>query len=258
VEHLGPVVGQLGGLAGVKLRNHPGIGHDPRVRGEEPGYVLPERDPAGAERPGEKRGSEVGAAPAEGRYLAVGRAADEAGHDRHHPAREQRRQRALDAAIGAGVVRRRLPEVAVGVDEVQGVHVLCLRPGGLERGRHQPGAEAFAARGQVVGRAGRELAEQPEPLGDLLELLEHVADIAQDVCPAAAGGQEGPRHFGVARAQPRDQRGNGARLAGSGLLGNAEQRVGRPRHRGDDHDRGLLGMATDDVDGVADAGGIGQ
>ena len=191
-------------------------------------------------------------------HLAVGRGADEAGHDRDDAAREQRQQRALDAPIGAGEVRRRLAERAVGVDEVDGIDVPCLRPGRLERRRHQARAQPLAARGEVVGGARGELAQELEPLCQGLELLEDVADVGQRVRPAAARGQERPCHLGVAAPELRDEGRDGARLAGAGLLGHAKERVGRPRHRRDDHDGGLLGMAADDVDGVADSGGVGQ
>ena len=44
VKHLGTVVGQLRSLPRVQLGNHSRIRHDPRVSGEQPGHILPERD----------------------------------------------------------------------------------------------------------------------------------------------------------------------------------------------------------------------
>ena len=51
-----------------------------------------------------------------------------------------------------------------------------------------------------------------------------------------------------------DQGRDGARVAASGLLRHGQERVGRPRHGGDDHDGRLGAMAANDLDG----GGIGQ
>src|ERR1044071_1560099 len=96
--------------------------------------MLRERYAGRAEPTREQRGGQVRAAAAQRGDLTVGRGADEAGHDGDDAAGEERRERALHAAIGAREVRRGLAERAVGVDEVYGVDVLCLRPGGLERG----------------------------------------------------------------------------------------------------------------------------
>jgi hypothetical protein len=104
VEHLGAVVGQLGRLAGVELRDDPRVGHHPRIGGEQTRHVLPERDPLRAEGAAEQRGGEVGAPPAQRRELAFGRRADEAGHHRDDAPLEQRQQGALDAPVGARVV----------------------------------------------------------------------------------------------------------------------------------------------------------
>ena len=93
-----------------------------------PGTSFQSETRDGAERAGEQGGGEVGAAAAERRHLAVGRGADEAGDDRDDAAGEQRREGALGAAVGAREVGRGLAERAVGVDEVEGIHILCLRP----------------------------------------------------------------------------------------------------------------------------------
>ena len=91
-----------------------------------------------------------------------------------------------------------------------------------------------------------------------LELLEDVADVGERIRPPAAWGQKCPSNLGVSASELGDEGRDGALLAGAGLLGHAKERVGRPRHRRDDHDSGLLGVAADDVDGVADSGGVGQ
>jgi hypothetical protein len=242
----------------VKLRNDPRVGHDPRIGGQQPGHVLPERDPRGAEGARQQRGREIRAAPAQRGHFTLGRGSDEPRDDGDDAACEQRRQGPLHAPVGPRKVRRRLPEGAIGVDEVEGVHVLCLDPGGIERRRDQPGAQPLPARGEVVGGPRRELAQEAKPLGQGFELLEHVADVGQQVRPAPARRQQRPRHLRVTRTEAGNQRRDGARLAGSGLLRHAKERVGGPRHGRDDHDGGLLAVTADDVDGMADGGGIGQ
>ena len=71
VQHLGAVVRQLRRLARVELGNDPRVGHHAGVGGEQAGHVLPERDPLGAEPPGEQRGGEIGAAATQRGDLAV-------------------------------------------------------------------------------------------------------------------------------------------------------------------------------------------
>ena len=63
----------------MQLRNHARIGHQPRIRGEDAGHVLPQHDMTRAKRSRQQGGGQVRAAAAERREAAVGRAADEAG-----------------------------------------------------------------------------------------------------------------------------------------------------------------------------------
>jgi hypothetical protein len=62
----------------------------------------------------------------------------------------------------------------------------------------------------------------------------------------------------VPGAEPGNQGRDGAGFAGSGLLRHAQERVCRPGHSGDHDDGGLRPVAADDLDGMADGGGIGQ
>jgi hypothetical protein len=41
-------------------------------------------------------------------------------------------------------------------------------------------------------------------------------------------------------------------------VGEGEDRVGDPRHRGDDHDEGRLALVPDNLERVANRGGVGQ
>jgi hypothetical protein len=145
----------------VELGDDAGVGHHPRIGREEPRHVLPQRHPRGAERPSEQGRGEIRAAAAERRDLAVGRGADEPRDHRNDTAGEQGHEGPLHAPVGAREVRGGPSERAVGVDEIEGVDVLCLGARRLERRGHQARAQPLAARGEVVGGAGRELAEQP-------------------------------------------------------------------------------------------------
>ncbi len=258
MQHLGAVVRQLRRLAGVKLGNDAGVRDDSRVGGEEAGHVLPQGNPRGAECPGHQRRGEVGAPASERRDLALGSGPDEAGDHRDDAPGEQRQHDALGAAVGASVVGRRAAEGIVGVDDVERLDVAGPRARGIEGGRDEPRAEPFAARDEIVGGPRRELAEKAEAPGQRFQLVERLGDVGERVGPPAPRGEQRPRHLGVPRAQARDEGRDGARVAGSSLPRHGEERVGRPRHRGDDHDGGLRTKAVDDVDGVADGGGIGQ
>jgi hypothetical protein len=103
------------------------------------------------------------------------------------------------------IVTGRLAERGVGVDQVERVHVPGAGAAGLERGGDQPRADPLAAGDEIVGGAGRQLAEQPKPLGQRLELGEEVGDVEQHVGAETAAGQERPGDFGVARAEPSDE-----------------------------------------------------
>jgi hypothetical protein len=258
VKHLGPVVGQLGRLARVELRDDSRVRDYPRVGREQPRHVLPERNPRRAEAAGEERRGQVRAPAAQRGDLAVRRGADEPGNHRDDAPRKQRRQHPLDRAVGPGEVRRRLAEGRVGMDDLRGVHVSRVAALCLQHRLHQPRAHPLAPRHQVVHGARRKLAQQPEALGQRLQLFEDVADVGEHVGPQPAGRQQRAGHLGVTGAELRDEGRDGARVAAPGLVGHAEQRVRGARHRGDHHDGGLLAMPADDLDRVANGSGIGQ
>ena len=55
VQRLGAVIGELRGLAHVELRDEARVGHGARIRGEQAGHVLPQRDLARPQRAAEQR-----------------------------------------------------------------------------------------------------------------------------------------------------------------------------------------------------------
>ena len=162
-------------------------------------------------------------------------------------------------AVGARESGAAWPNAAVGVDEVERVDVRCARcrPASSAAATRRR-AEPLAARDDVVAGARRELAQQAQALAPAPRAPRTLGDDGQDVGPVPAAGEQRARHLRVAAAQAGDQGRDGARVAASGLLRHGQERVGGPRHGGDDHDGRLGAMAADDVDGVADRGGIGQ
>jgi hypothetical protein len=61
----------------------------------------------------------------------------------------------------------------------------------------------------------------------------------------------------VTRAQLGDERSDGTLVAVPRLPGHLEECIGDAGHRGDDDDRRLRAAAPDDLDGMADSGGVG-
>ena len=84
MQHLRAVIRELGCLTRVELRDHTRVGDDARIRGEQAGHVLPQRDRGRAQSASEQRRAQVRATAADGRNFAGGCAADEAGDDRAH------------------------------------------------------------------------------------------------------------------------------------------------------------------------------
>ena len=132
VQDLGAEVGDLRRLAVVHLREQPRVGHRSRVGGQDPGHVLPQHDARRAERAGEKRRGQVGAAAAERRDGAVGARADEAGHDRGHAALQERSEEPPRVLSRGGEVGCGAAVVAVGHDDLR--RRRRARPGGPRRG----------------------------------------------------------------------------------------------------------------------------
>ena len=229
-----------------------------RGRGGEPDRRRPGPADRGGRRPRDERRGEIGAAAAQRRDLSLWRGADVAGEHRHDAAGKKRCQHPLRRAVGARVVGRGVTEGLVGVDDLERVDI--RRPGarGAERGGHQTRAQPLAAGNEIVGRARREVAKESKALRQRLELVEGIGDLREHLGTGGTGGEQDAGDFRMPRPEAGNERRDGTGLAGPGLLRHGEERVGGPRHRRDDHDGGLRTVATDDVDGVADGGGIGQ
>ncbi len=144
------------------------------------------------------------------------------------------------------------------MDHLERIHVPSAGTARFERRGDQAGAHALAAGDQIVGGAGSQLPEEAEASGQGLELFEDLADVGHDVGPEPAGGQKGARDLGVPGAQPGNEGSDGAGLAAPGLLRDRQECISRARHGGHHHDGGFLAVAANDLDGMADGGGIGQ
>jgi hypothetical protein len=258
MEHFGAVVGELRGFPRVQLGNHPRVRHDARIGGQEAGHVLPQGDPTRAQRPGQQRRREIGAAATQRREVALERGAQEAGHDRYDAARQQRRQHPSRRSIGARVVRRGMAEVPVGAHDLGGIHVLRPYPGGAERRGHEPRAEPLAARDDEIAGPRRELAEESETPDQRLQLRELRGDVREKRPAPTARGHDGAGGVAVRRPECRDPLGHGAVFPSLRVSGDGEQCVGGPGHRRYD-DRGRLrAEALDDTNSVVDRVGVGQ
>jgi hypothetical protein len=59
MQHLGPVIRQLGGFPGVQPGDHACIRHHPGIRGEQTRHVLPQRHALGFQGSSEQSGGQV-------------------------------------------------------------------------------------------------------------------------------------------------------------------------------------------------------
>jgi hypothetical protein len=150
MQHLRPIVRQLCGLAGVKLRNHAGVGHYPRICGKQARHVLPERHALRFQGSSEQSRGEVGPAPAECCQITAGCLPEKAGNDGYRPPCEDRCDRRQRVAVGGGEVGRSLPEGVIGGDDLQRVDVLGTCAGGIERRGHQARTQLLATRDELV------------------------------------------------------------------------------------------------------------
>ena len=252
VEHPRAVVGELRGLTRVHLGDHPRVGYDPRVRGEEPRDVLPERHLPGAEHSGEEGRGEVRAATAERCHLPVGCRAEESRHDRDHTAGDERSERLARAPLGQRHVGGRVAEDAVGLHDVHGVHVGARAARRLERRGDEARAEPLAPGEEIIGRARGQLAQDREPGRELFELRERPVDRPQRLIEPRAGGEQVPRGLRVLRPQRLDCAVRVLRFPVHGAGGDLEQRVGDARHGRYDHDERRRALRLHDGHGVRD------
>ncbi len=254
VQHLRTVVRELGRFAHMELGDHARVGHGARVGGEHPRHVLPERDLARAEHPGEQRGREVRSAPTQGRHLPVGGGAEEPRDDRDDAAGEERPEHATRTALGAREIGRCVAEGAVGLDHGRGVHVRRRATGGVEGRRDQAGRQLLAARDQVIGGPGRQLAEDAQARGEGLDLRERVLDRLDELVRARTGTEQGTDGVEMLGAERSHRRAGAVRATLDRCGGELEQRVRDAGHRGHDDDHGRGPARLDDRHRLRDGG----
>ncbi len=257
MERLGAVVGELRGLPHVELRDEAGVGHGARIRGEQAGHVLPERDLARAQGTADQDGGDVGSAAAQGGELSVRSRAEEPGHDRDGARAQEGKEHAARGHVRRLQVGGGVAELAVRTDELQGIHV----GGGSTRrvqGRgEQVRGEPLAARDQLVLRARGQLAHDRDALGQGGQLRHRGVDHGEDRVQHGPGYDQRARHLGVLLAQAVRDGGQGLGIADPGLLRALQEQVRRPGHRRH-HDHELAVLLADDAHGVREGRGVRQ
>ncbi len=250
MQDLGPVIGELGRLAQVQLRDDAGVGYHARIGGEKTGHVFPERHFARAQGPAHQRGGQIGAAAAEGGHGALlgegavvvfeAGAADEPWDDRNATGGAQGPQTLARLHIGEHEVREGTAERTVREHDLRGVHVEGIEPRPGEGGREHRRGEALPATDHEIARARGQLFEGDQAGEQALELAEGTVDL---------GADRGRRAFALARlfedvpvatAQLLDPFVEPLPLARDGAGGQRQQRVGHPRRGGDHHHAGRL------------------
>ena len=121
---------------------------------------------------------------------AVGGRADEAGHDRGDPRREQRPEAAARPPASFREVRRRAPVLAVGHDDVRGVDVHGLAPGAGDRGGEDGGRHAFPPGEQHVARARGEMPEHGNGTAEIAILAGRGIDAGEQRAAFRTAGQQ--------------------------------------------------------------------
>ncbi len=124
----------------------------------------------GAERAGEERRGQVGAAAAEGRDRAVRARAEEAGHDRGDPALQERREEPPRVPARGGEVGGGGAVAAVGRHDLGRVHARGPAARGVEGRRHDRARGALPAGDERVARPVGEVGERGHRVGDLAVL----------------------------------------------------------------------------------------
>ena len=172
MQHLGAVVGQLGGLGVGDFVQHFGVGHQARVGAHDAIDVGPDPELGGVERGGQNRRRKIGAAASERGGASIGGGAVEAGDDGHDAALEQRQQAGARLHPRGLHQRRSVAEDGVGDDDLPGVHGFGGRAFGDQVLGDQNGGEAFADGDAFIHRARRALAEHGHAVHDALELVD--------------------------------------------------------------------------------------
>ena len=257
VQHLGAEVGDLRGLAVVHLREEARVGHRPGVGGEDPGHVLPEHDARRAERAGEQRRGQVGAAAAEGGDGAVGAGSQEAGHDRGDAALQERREEPPRVLSRGGEVGGGAAVTAVGRDDLRRVHALGAATGRVQGRGHDRARGALPAGDEGVAGPVGEVGEGGHRVRDLAVLAGLRVGGGEKASPRRSRRDERVREVAVAAEERGGGGGGRLGLAGDGAAGAVEEEVGHAGEGGD-HDHERAAVRADERHRVAHGRRVGE
>ena len=135
VHDFGPQLREQLELEGADLRQEAGVRHEVRIGLPHAADVLEQLASVGAQGHGEGHRRQIGSAPAQGRQLAVGPDALEAGHHRHQAVGHRGSQRAgVDPSDGRAQVSGRGPDSGLRPAERAGVETARLESEGEQGG----------------------------------------------------------------------------------------------------------------------------
>ena len=193
MQDLGAVVRDLGRLAVVELRDEARVGHGPRVGREDARHVLPEDDTLRAQAAAQHRGRQVRAAAAERRQAAVGPHTEEAGDDRRDAATEKGPEEPDGAPPRGGELRRGVAVVAIGHDDVDGVHVDRTSSRGREGRGQELARETFATGQEEIAGPRGHLTQRSHRTHEVAVLASRRIRLGQQEPPCGASPTRGPR-----------------------------------------------------------------
>jgi hypothetical protein len=236
VQDFRAVVRDFAGLAMVQLRNQPGIGHQPRISGQDAGDVFPQHHPPGVQCPGKEGRGQIGAAPPHRRDAAIGGAADEAGDDDDGAGGELRAQQPAGAAGGFRLIGGRRSVVLVSGDHIECVDIQRPPAGTAEGRRENLRGHALAAGDQPIAGARRQIVEQAHGGAQIAILPGRRIDQGEQLAPDRPRRNQRAYHFAVSAQERRGGLAHVRAPPGQRLRGPLEQQVGNARQRGRDHD----------------------
>ncbi len=204
VEHLGPEVGQLGGLLVAQARQRERVRHLARVGREHAVDVGPDHALGRVERAGQDGRGVVAARAAQRRRDAVLGRGHEAGDDGDRVGRDFGERLAHQPArrleVDGGLAER-----VVGADERGRVEGDRGVAGGPERGGDERDRRPLAGRHDGVAEPGVALAEQRDPVEQLADLGEQRVDLGPEPVALGLGDQVGQGRVCRARTSAQDR-----------------------------------------------------
>ncbi len=119
-------------------------------------------------------------------------------------------------------------------DDIERVDELGASADATQQRGHDSRAQPFAARGDVIGRARRELAKDREAVGKWVELCHRCVDLIEQGALLWRLAEQLRDYLAVAFAKGCGRLTEHAVVAASGAAGTVEERVGDASEGGDD------------------------